>query len=181
MGQEKTYDTGVWMADRPDIGSSYSKGLFDNGSLYPLLTNTKGFGSTNWQGKNWGDGPENARYVGPDLKSTPFKNMREDFSSWASTDEAARAAREAGDKGIVIKNVVDTGPQSREELSKGTSIVSFDPTNIRSEFARFDPRLSHLAHLNASNASPEIGALTMAQILGEEEKARLPMSTFFPR
>jgi len=66
-------------------------------------------------------------------------------------------------------------------VSAPNEIASYDPTMLRSVFARFDPRLSHLANLNASNASPEIGALTMAQILSEEEKARLPMSTFFPR
>jgi hypothetical protein len=40
--------------------------------------------------------------------------------------------------------------------------TTFDPRNIRSRFARFDPRLSHLSNLNAANASPLIGAGAMA-------------------
>lgn len=56
-----------------------------------------------------------------------------------------------------------------------------DPINIRSQFARFDPRLAHLSNLNASNASPSVGAMTMAQILSEEEATRRPLASFFPR
>jgi hypothetical protein len=37
--------------------------------------------------------------------------------------------------------------------------VTFDPTNIRSQFARFDPRLDHLAHLSASTG----GAMEFAR------------------
>lgn len=39
--------------------------------------------------------------------------------------------------------------------------VTFDPRNIRSRFARFDPRLSHLANLNAANIDPLTGAVAM--------------------
>lgn len=34
-------------------------------------------------------------------------------------------------------------------LDRGVSTLSFDPTNIRSRFARFDPRLAHLRNLSA--------------------------------
>lgn len=40
-------------------------------------------------------------------------------------------------------------------------LVTFDPRNIRSRFARFDPRLSHLANLSASNAAPGVGLLSL--------------------
>jgi len=40
--------------------------------------------------------------------------------------------------------------------------VIYDPTNIRSRFARFDPRLSHLSNLNAANVSPITGAAAMS-------------------
>lgn len=41
--------------------------------------------------------------------------------------------------------------------------VIYDPRNIRSRFARFDPRLSHLANLNAANVSPIAGLLALMQ------------------
>ena len=39
--------------------------------------------------------------------------------------------------------------------------VSFNPQDVRSRFARFDPRLSHLANLNAANIDPLTGAVAM--------------------
>jgi hypothetical protein len=36
------------------------------------------------------------------------------------------------------------------------------PSDIRSRFARFDPRLSHLSNLNAANASPLLGGAVLA-------------------
>ena len=56
--------------------------------------------------------------------------------SWYKADMAATAA--AKDAGFA-------GVQGRNENS-----TIFDPTNIRSQFARFDPRLSHLSHLSAA-------------------------------
>ena len=42
---------------------------------------------------------------------------------------------------------------------RSTETVMSDPTNIRSQFARFDPRLEHLAHLSASTG----GAMDFAR------------------
>lgn len=39
--------------------------------------------------------------------------------------------------------------------------VTFNPQSLRSRFARFDPRLSHLANLNAANIDPLTGAAAM--------------------
>lgn len=41
----------------------------------------------------------------------------------------------------------------------GSEQVTFDPKDVRSQFARFDPRLSHLSHLNASTG----GAMELAR------------------
>ena len=43
-------------------------------------------------------------------------------------------------------------------LDRGISTLHFDPTNIRSRFARFDPRLSHLKNLSASVGAGLLGA-----------------------
>lgn len=47
----------------------------------------------------------------------------------------------------------------------GTEYVTFDPTNIRSRFARFDPRLSHLKNLSAG-----IGAAGLFGLLSPQEQ-----------
>jgi len=46
-----------------------------------------------------------------------------------------------------------------ENAIRSTETVMSDPTNIRSQFARFDPRLGHLAHLSASTG----GAMELAR------------------
>jgi hypothetical protein len=51
--------------------------------------------------------------------------------------------------------------------------VTFNPANIRSTFARFDPRLSHLSNLNAANASPVVGGATMTAQERDELEAYL--------
>lgn len=47
----------------------------------------------------------------------------------------------------------------------------FDPNNIRSTFARFDPRLSELENIMAANASPLVGLLT--QGLSEKQANKI--------
>jgi hypothetical protein len=47
--------------------------------------------------------------------------------------------------------------------------VTFEPRNVRSRFARFDPRLGHLENLNAANASTELGLLALAASAPSEE------------
>jgi hypothetical protein len=44
----------------------------------------------------------------------------------------------------------------------GTEQVTFDPTNVRSRFARFDPRLSDNANLLAANRDQTVGLLSTA-------------------
>jgi hypothetical protein len=77
--------------------------------------------------------------------------------SWMDA-QAINAARDAGYDGIRL-----------EERDWVNSTAIFDPTNIRSRFARFDPEFSHLANLNAANASPLAGILAMPN---EEERNR---------
>jgi len=56
-------------------------------------------------------------------------------------------------------------------MNDGSSTIMFDPRNIRSQFARFDPEFAHLSNLSAANASPLGGLLAMPQ---EQEKKELP-------
>lgn len=56
----------------------------------------------------------------------------------------------------------------RGEVGKNIFAIK-DPTQIRSIFARFDPRLSHLSNLTASNASPTAGLFGLGRPIGEED------------
>lgn len=70
-------------------------------------------------------------------------------SSFKADAAASDAASDAGFAGV---------------RARGDNVVIFDPRNIRSRFARFDPRLAHLKNLNAAlagGAGIPIGLLAM--------------------
>jgi hypothetical protein len=168
----KTYGTGIWLTDNPDVAATYTRGIFDNGQTYPLLLNTRNFASSDWRGRNWGDGREGTRMSFPREYNRPSErigDIYEDWASWPSTDSAARAANQGELSGLQITDVTDIGPNifNRANRQKplpetAESIAVFDPTTVRSRFARFDPRLSHLSNLNAANASPLLGGAVLA-------------------
>jgi hypothetical protein len=60
---------------------------------------------------------------------------------------------------VKMRNVVDDFGWGG---SPANNIAVFDPSNIRSRTARFDPRLTANANLLAANASPEAGLLSAA-------------------
>lgn len=66
------------------------------------------------------------------------------------------AARNTGKDRLNIVGMRET-LDGFKPISEQTAI--FDPTNIRSKYARFDPAFSHLANLSAANASPLVGLL----------------------
>jgi hypothetical protein len=48
-----------------------------------------------------------------------------------------------------------------------------NPANVRSRFARFDPRLSHLRNLNAANVDPLTGAAAVSASQQDDPLANL--------
>jgi hypothetical protein len=68
-----------------------------------------------------------------------------------SNFKAISSARDAGYDGIKL-----------EERDWVNSTAIFEPRNIRSRFARFDPEFSHLSNLSAANVSPIGGLLAQS-------------------
>ena len=159
MADGKGYDAGTWLSDEADIAATYAGGVFDNASTYPVVTDTKNFGSVDWRGGNWGDGDPYAYIRNPSGSnnfSDKLSTIYEDWKSWPSSDNAARAANYAGMSGVELKNIVDVGPNIFSRANKGkplpetsTSFAVFDPSVTRSRFARFDPEFAHLRNLSA--------------------------------
>lgn len=90
-------------------------------------------------------------------RNIDFQNTIEadsDFPYNASVDETVAGFKRAAD------TLSDQGYSG--VYSQAGERVTFDPSNIRSRFARFDPRLSHLSNLTAANASPTAGLLSQA-------------------
>jgi GNAT superfamily N-acetyltransferase len=72
------------------------------------------------------------------------------------------------DTSMVLADAGYSGVSGPEGLG-GRVRVSYDPTDIRSRFARFDPEFAHLSNLNAANADPLAG---LFGALAAEEQRR---------
>ena len=186
VSEGKDFDTGVWTtSDRynanryagsrtegaPKINDQQNWSIYDDrGSVYPLLAKTSGYGETNFRGRNWGDAPEGAIIRGGGQPSQRISEVREDWRAWPYTSEAVRAARDTGRSGLVIKDVVDIGPNfpHKDHIGLGSEIsddvVAIDPSTLRSRFARFDPEFAHLSNLSAANVSPLGGLLAQSGV-----------------
>lgn len=70
------------------------------------------------------------------------------------------AARKNAQPGVVMRQTIDDRIDSRSALPSDV-FITLDPTTLRSRFARFDPEFSHLANLNAANASLAGGAVAV--------------------
>ena len=71
----------------------------------------------------------------------------------------------------ILQEAGFTGVKGAE--GSGSNVrVNYNPEDVRSQFARFDPRLSHLSNLNAANASP-LGGLLAPSGMSEEQQRRI--------
>ena len=68
---------------------------------------------------------------------------------------------------VKMRNVVDDFGWGG---SPANNIAVFDPSNIRSRFARFDPEFAHLSNLNAANIDPMAGLF--GAMAAEEQRRR---------
>lgn len=67
----------------------------------------------------------------------------------------------------ILKEAGFTGVKGFE--GSGSSVrVNYNPEDVRSQFARFDPRLSHLSNVTAANASPISGLLAQSGVSSEQ-------------
>lgn len=111
-----------------------------------------------WEGKNWDNGPTEPIWsLELDGETVDWVYSQEEADAWLAenpdgnvqeskqpiyetTDDAARQARDMGYDGVIINNVVDSGP-SGFGGEEGTVYVAFEPTQIKATSNRgtFDP------------------------------------------
>lgn len=192
-GQTRTADTGIFFSDSPRVASSYNKITSDTvgPSVYPVVTKNKDYLKIKptEKGMLWSQLEVNKLNVefpdGKVKKVSEVFNLDPDLI--ITTDELAKLAKQVNNKGLIIKDVVDSGigntsrfidatdylnklgyravlpergleakrinakiPQEKmdeamryaaEMMEKPSDItVAFDPTTVRSIFAKFDPK-----------------------------------------
>jgi hypothetical protein len=167
-GTFKTQNTGVFMDPNPMRAETYAKQ--GGGVVAPLLSRSDApivFGDMS----EW-NRLEAPSYAYDSVGGVDIPLIEQ--SGTTTTDDIARAARQRNLSAIEIQDVMDPGPMRwrnedksiREYPQFGTTRVEFDPANIRSRFARFDPRLANLKNLSAGVGAAPIGLLA----LREEQK-----------
>tara|TARA_X000001382_G_scaffold33267_1_gene21872 strand:+ start:1514 stop:3589 length:2076 start_codon:yes stop_codon:yes gene_type:complete len=72
----------------------------------------------------------------------------------------------SGKSGFDVNNALpdnDGVKKTYTSVNPSSEFVDFNPANIRSRFARFDPEFSDLSNLSAANANASVGALVLSQ------------------
>jgi len=156
---------GFVTSSNPYVASTYADPNF--GSVFPMLNRDPNLAKLNAEGRAWSDIPEETEVTLPSGGKTNvghYASGPADMGGVHDTNQIARGAHIEGHGGVRVANVLDRSihlpddPENsslRQEFQKKSSVpsdVTFrqDTRGMRSQFARFDPRLDHLAHLNAS-------------------------------
>jgi len=108
--------TGVFMSEDPATASTYAGNM--GGNVMPLMVRSKGMPQVNAGGAPWSD------IAGRD------------------TNQIAREALAAGQPGVRFQNVADPGAHLRGVPNipeTANNLTAFNPTDVRSRFAAFDP------------------------------------------
>ena len=158
----------LFSSDEARVANTYAtKRLGSEGeNVLPLLANVSDYGESGYKTPFPFNGSDIA--IEQWLTGLDRFNRTLDNSKTSYFENAIRSARNAGQAGTVIRQVEDDAVSSMTTMPSDVH-VTLDPTTIRSRFARFDPEFSHLANLNAANASPLAGILAMPN---EEERNR---------
>jgi len=154
-----TGETAFWTTTKPKTADSYLPGAFVVDTL---------------EGAPLGNGA--ARYYSQGSQVYPMQ-VKVDNADWWNMGGGAypqgglsseiAEARAGGSDAVVFQNMKDQGIMGLGSGDRtNTTIATLTPSGLRSRFARFDPRLSHLRNLSASMA----GLLGANAVTGENER-----------
>ena len=95
--------------------------------------------------------PKRPKSYNKDLKTNLSGGQFAHYSEGMSERPTSEYVRSQGNTGFTMMD------------ESGLALAMVDPTKVRSQFARFDPRLSHLSNVTAANASKPVGLLVLEQ------------------
>jgi len=107
-GKGKTRGAGAFVGTNPIASETYVQ-AFQGGNILPLLLNDKDLLKVNAKGQHWSDILTDSLYS----KRKPLTDVLPlEKNDYTSTDELGQLAKDAGYKGITIKNLEDLGLNS---------------------------------------------------------------------
>lgn len=118
-------------------------------NVIPLLMRSKGYREAGYMKPFPAEGTEaemDAWMRGLDAFD---KRIAQPGAKNAIFEREISAARDAAQPGVVFRQVVDDRIDTGSRLPSDV-YAALDPASLRSQFARFDPRLAHLSHLSAA-------------------------------
>lgn len=156
-GKGKTSGSGAFFTDNPSVASTYAS--LDGGSVLPTMLQTETPVQVAANGANWNwlgkgvkvDAPKTAENKA--AKKTLGKLFPDVFKyeDSLSTDDLARWANNQGYDSVIFDAVKDRGPNgvfsTAEAALPSKNTAMFNPANIRSRFAAFDPARRNEADL----------------------------------
>jgi hypothetical protein len=185
---------GVTTSDSPNVAATYL--TKDDSTMYPVVSSAQNRLELDAEGRNWTGVPADAstnrgilseaidpeNYLDEDNLFDFYNGNNVDWGDGTSTEMAmsntnniSRAAQDAGFDEVRFANIVDRGGAGRWHTGPAndpqTTVMTANPANIRSRFARFDPEFAHLSNLSAANASPTAGLLASG---AQEQDKPLP-------
>jgi hypothetical protein len=170
-GKGKTTESGAFFTDNPSVASTYSSQK--TGVLYPVLLKNGEVVNVEANGSNWNWLKKNIKLTSEKTKDRKALNKNlgklfaDDFkyNDALTTDDLASWANSQGFDSIKFNQVKDRGPQgvfanAQSELPSNNTAI-FDPKNIRSRFAAFDP-----FNRDSANLLAQYGAIAPTTALG---------------
>lgn len=167
------FNSQAWATTNPDLAYTYAPS--EGGTVMPLTMRAKhGAPVIEGGGANWNRLTPSMRAGGPMEPYIPGLASKEEAAAYGEdvlrTQDFVNAAKEQGLSGVTFNDIVDVGgyfnkyyppgPEREAQLASlkragQPSVVEARsyPNQVRSAFARFDPRMSHLKNLNAALAA----------------------------
>jgi hypothetical protein len=138
-GEYNRTGTGTWFSKNPLIANTY--GGRNEGSVYPVMIRSEKLAKTDFQGNPWVAPPEDLTIT--HASGEEFYPPRMINNKNISVNDIARMANKEGNAGIQINRIQDYGPYQEGSNAilpdMSNNVTMFDPTQIRSRFAAFDP------------------------------------------
>lgn len=167
-----------WFSENPKFASEFS----NNQAVYPTLINTNGeFVAPNGEKtlKQW---TKILTDAGIDLKDAKPVDWANDYGKYHFFDlfpHAGNNLEMIGDGGMVKAvgkkfKTVKSGREIENNIKSGKVTAVFDPSNIRSRFAAFDPMQRNSANILAGGA---LGAVGLGAMMApnESKASEMPM------
>lgn len=141
-GRGKTFDTGAFFSDNPNVAATYATGQSPN--VNPVYLSLQNPVVIDFEGRNWNDVNLDGVIDLPDGTQISLSEIFDYDAERVSTDDVVRQAKffaeQWGADGAILQNVVDRGGAGRfatPEANQPSNIyVAFEGGQIKSPFNR---------------------------------------------